>query len=146
VVKALTGPLWEKSALIVTFDEHGGYYDHVRPPRACPPEQERVRRDYAFDQYGFRVPLLVISPWARAGYVSRYDTDHTSILRFIEHWQNLPALTPRDANAWPLLDLFDFEQAPLPPPAWDDVLTQITPEAEAQCREAGTRGATGLPQ
>jgi phospholipase C len=148
VVKALSGPLWEKSALIITYDEHGGYYDHVPPPPACPPEPESElqRRDYKFDQYGFRVPLIVVSPWARANYVSRFDTDHTSILRFVEHWLNLPALSARDANAWPLLDLFDFAQDPLPPPSWDETWTETTSEAEAQCREAGKTGATGLPE
>lgn len=131
IVRALSTPAsdtnhwkspWDSSALIVSYDENGGFYDHVPPPKACNPEPEVDRalaRDYPFDQLGFRVPLIVISPWAKRGYVSHYDTDHTSVLRFIEHWKDLPALTKRDANAWPLLDLFDFEQTPLPPPTSD---------------------------
>jgi phospholipase C len=64
-----------------------------------------------FDHYGFRVPLLVISPWAKHQYVSHYTYDHTSLLRFVESRFGLPALTNRDANADPLFDLFDFSNA-----------------------------------
>lgn len=113
LVKAvMSSPSWASTALFITYDEHGGYYDHVKPPRACPPEGKSSdpTRDYAFDQYGFRVPLLLVSPYAKERYVSRIDADHTSILRFLELWQNKPALTARDANAWPLIDLFDFDQ------------------------------------
>jgi phospholipase C len=102
--------VWAQSVLFITFDEHGGFYDHVKPPRACDPAGPAVPvRDYRFDQYGFRVPLIVVSPFARRGFVSHADTDHTSITRFIEHWLGLGALTARDANAWPLLDMFDFQ-------------------------------------
>jgi phospholipase C len=143
IIRALASneELWKDSALIISYDEHGGYYDHVPPPKACNPGAPK-QRDYEFDQYGFRVPLLVISPWAKAGYVSRHDTDHTSILRFVEHWQDLPALTKRDANAWPLLDLFDFDQDPLPPPTIDDELLALTPETPENCPPGG---ATGVP-
>jgi phospholipase C len=122
VMNALTSnqAVWSTSALFITFDESGGFYDHVLPPCACDPEHPHDCRkadgadagtpttDYAFDQYGFRVPLILVSPFARPGYVSHVDADHTSITRFIEHWLHLGALTARDANAWPLLDLFDF--------------------------------------
>lgn len=113
VMVALTAnkAVWSKTVLFITFDEHGGFYDHVRPPPACDPlgDETKSLRDYAFDQYGFRVPLLVVSPFVRPGYVSHIDTDHTSITRFIEHWLHLGALGPRDANAWPFLDMFDFD-------------------------------------
>ncbi len=118
VIQALVAnpAVWASTALFITYDENGGYYDHVAPPAACDPggpADAASKRDYLFDQYGFRVPLMVVSPFAVAGHVSHFDTDHTSIARFVEHWQNLPALTYRDANAWPLLDLFDFNQAPI---------------------------------
>jgi len=100
--------IWSHTIVFLTWDEHGGYYDHVKPPKACPPDGKNDQLDFQFDRYGFRVPLLAVSPFAKKGYVSHAVADHTSILRFIEHWQNLPALTRRDANAWPLLDLFDF--------------------------------------
>jgi len=113
VVQALTAnrATWAKTVLFITFDEHGGFYDHVVPPRACDPlgDESKSLRDYAFNQFGFRVPLIVVSPFARHGYVSHADTDHSSITRFIEHWLHLGALTARDANAWPFLDMFDFD-------------------------------------
>jgi phospholipase C len=67
-----------------------------------------------FDRYGFRVPLVVVSPWARAQYVSNVVQDHTSITAFIERKWNLPAMTFRDANAHPMTDYFDFT-APVAP-------------------------------
>ena len=61
-----------------------------------------------YDRYGFRVPLIVVSPWARKNYVSRIVQDHTSITAFVERKWNLPAMTFRDANAHPMTDYFDF--------------------------------------
>jgi phospholipase C len=119
VVKAMMGsPQWESSALFVTWDEHGGFYDHVYPPHACIPDDyppmaeinmSMVRMQGNFDIYGPRVPLLVVSPYAKRGHVSHHVTDHTSILRFVEARFNLPALTNRDANAEPPFDMFDFD-------------------------------------
>ena len=111
-------PNWKSSALFVTWDEHGGFYDHVNPPHACPPDDyppvqyvDKVLTNMpgAFDHYGPRVPLFVVSPYAKRGFVSHRVTDHTSILRFVETRFNLPALTNRDANADPLFDVFDFD-------------------------------------
>ena len=62
----------------------------------------------AFDRYGIRVPVAVVSPFARPHYVSHRIYDHTSILRFIETRFDLPALTTRDANADPMLEFFSF--------------------------------------
>ena len=64
----------------------------------------------AYDRYGFRVPLIVVSPWAKRNYVSNVVQDHTSILAFIERKWNLPAMTFRDANAQPMIDYFDFSK------------------------------------
>ncbi len=124
VVRAVMhSPKWDRTVLFITYDEHGGYYDHVPPPRAIPPDSTPVIRSSddeaggvplvpgGFDRYGFRVPLFVISPWARAGYVSRIIQDHTSIDAFIERKWNLPAMTYRDANAHPMTDYFDFRAA-----------------------------------
>lgn len=111
VVRALTlnPTTFSKTILFITFDEHGGLYDHVVPPAACEPESVSHRPDYRFDRYGFRVPLLVVSPFVKEpGYVSKFITDLSSITRFIEHWKGLGAMTRRDANAWPMLDYFDF--------------------------------------
>ncbi len=69
-----------------------------------------------YDRYGFRVPLIVVSPWARRHYVSSVVQDHTSIMAFIERKWNLPAMTFRDANAQPMTDYFDFDsRVPGPP-------------------------------
>ena len=109
----IDGPQWPDAALFFTYDEHGGFYDHVRPPRACAPDdvspQLRPGDTVAgFERYGFRVPLVAVSPWAKPGHVSHRVYDLTSVLRFIQTRFDLPALTRRDANARPLLDLFDF--------------------------------------
>jgi phospholipase C len=124
VVNALMrAPTWKNTALFITYDEHGGYYDHVPPPKAIKPDNiapilgpADVRAGY--DRYGFRVPLIVVSPWAREGYVSNVVQDHTSMTAFIEHKWNLPAMTFRDANAAPMTDYFDFTHAAFekPPP------------------------------
>ena len=117
VVKALAGsPQWSHSALFVAYDEHGGFYDHTRPPSACvpddiPPLLKAGDAPGAFDRYGIRVPAVVVSPFARAHHVSHRRNDHTSILRFIETRFDLPALTKRDANANPMLEFFDFRHA-----------------------------------
>jgi phospholipase C len=115
-------PDWESTALILTYDEHGGFWDHVAPPEACapgdyPPDLQPGDWNADFDRLGFRVPLVVVSPFSRAGYVSHEVTDLASVLRLIEVRFGLPALTGRDANAWPMLDMFDFEDPPfLEPP------------------------------
>ena len=131
VVNALMqSPQWPHSALIVTFDEHGGIYDHVPPPKACPPDDNAAMLGSGdtpggFDNYSVRVPLIVVSPYAKPHFVSHAVYDHTSITRFIETRFKLPALTGRDANADPLTDLFDFGKPafatppPLPSPTVD---------------------------
>ena len=121
----MKGPQWKRSAVFLTYDEHGGIYDHVPPPKACAPNDGHPTLDGkdrpiegAFDRYGFRVPLLVVSPYAKRGYVSHEVYDHTSVLRFIEARFRVPALTSRDANASIPLDFFDFASPPhLVPPA-----------------------------
>jgi acid phosphatase len=87
---------WEKTAVILTYDDFGGWYDHVAPPKV--------------DRWGpgGRVPMLVISPHARKGFVDHTLYDHTSILRFIEWRYGLEPLADRDAQANNLLAAFDF--------------------------------------
>jgi phospholipase C len=121
VVDAVTAsPQWPHLALIITFDENGGIYDHVPPPPACPPDgldpvdpQGKPYAGQKFDRLGFRVPLIVVSPYAKPHHVSHVVTDHTSIVRFVEARFKIPALTARDANADPLYDMFDFKNAAL---------------------------------
>ena len=115
IINAVLGsPLWEKTALFFTYDEHGGGYDHVPPPAAVAPDSIAPRitvppdQSGDFAQYGIRVPGFVVSPFAKRDYVSHVVHDHTSILKFIETKWNLGAMTYRDANADNLLDSFDF--------------------------------------
>jgi phospholipase C len=112
---ALTGgPAWPSSVLLLTYDEAGGFFDHVPPPDAGVARPQ----DGRFFELGVRVPLLAVSPWARRRYLSKSTKEHTSITRFIERLFRLPPLTARDAHADPLLDMFDFSCAPEPvPPA-----------------------------
>ncbi len=107
----MNGPLWKDSAVFLTYDENGGMYDHVVPPAACAPDNFplNITSSVGFTQYGFRVPLLVISPYAKHGYISHEVTDGTSILRFVQSRFDLPAITHRDANAAPAYDMFDFD-------------------------------------
>ncbi len=110
VVGLMASPLWMRSALFVTYDEAGGFFDHVPPPTACFPHAPASAGYDTTDlnRQGIRVPFVAVSPWARSHFVSHVVHDHTSMLRFIEAIFDLPALTGRDANAAALLDLFDF--------------------------------------
>jgi phospholipase C len=116
VVRAVMhGPEWASTLLIWTYDEHGGYYDHVRPPQAIPPDNipPEVPKDQVFGgfgRYGFRVPCAVVSPWARRDYVSHRIFDHASICKLVETKWNLPAMTFRDANANNMLDMLDLKR------------------------------------
>jgi phospholipase C len=98
-------PLWNQTLLIVTYDEHGGCYDHVAPPtNAVPPDTTAGEYGFDFKRFGPRVPTLLISPLIPAGTVFRVPEgsmplDHTSILKTVELRWNVPALTARDAAA-----------------------------------------------
>jgi phospholipase C len=175
------GPHWKDSAVLITYDEAGGFYDHVKPPPApqggrrtpdglspgdcadgplvpararkgggvvcarerkngttydeilgiCPqydPAKPYPAACPSFDQLGFRAPLMVISPFAKKSYVSHRVADHTSMLALIEKRfltgpdGKTQHLTLRDAHAWTLEDMFDFQHSPslntpLAPPA-----------------------------
>ncbi|HEY1867552.1 MAG TPA: alkaline phosphatase family protein, partial [Candidatus Cybelea sp.] len=94
-------PYWKTSAIFIFWDDYGGWYDHV-PPRYV---------DY--DGLGFRVPLVVVSPYAKQGYVSHVHYEHGSLLRFIEDRFGLSPLSASDARATsPAADCFDFTQSP----------------------------------
>jgi phospholipase C len=108
----VASPLWPSTAMIWTYDEAGGFADHVPPPMNACIARPGNPDDAPYFELGIRVPLAVISPWARAHYVSDVVEDHTAITRFIETVFDLPALTARDANSPALLDLFDFGCSP----------------------------------
>jgi phospholipase C len=103
IVNAMTlSPEWDSSAFLWTYDSGGGWYDHVRPPQV-----DRFG-------YGFRVPALLVSPYARRGYVDHTRLDFTSALRFIEANWGLRPLARRDARANTIAGAFDFYAGPRP--------------------------------
>ncbi len=116
-VKAvLASPAWPRTLLIYTYDEHGGYYDHVPPPAAIAPDSiapELGPEDVpgGYDIYGLRVPGIVASPYSKPNGVTNVLHDHTSVLATISAKWNLPALTYRDANARTVEDFLDFSKA-----------------------------------
>ena len=124
------GPGWARTLLIITYDEHGGCYDHVPPPTgATPPDAYRGDVDHLnfdFTRYGVRVPALLISPLIPAGTVfnaSSGVTDHTSVLKTLQQrWPKIKSLSARDAAAPGLGDVLT-----LATPRTDDALAGVTP-------------------
>jgi phospholipase C len=132
------GKGWPQTLLIWLYDEHGGYFDHVAPPKAPAPDdvpgQSPMDRflllrwlrwttwgkqidlidsgPSSYDNLGFRVPAVIVSPFVRPDFVTDQPYDHTSILKLIERKWNLPALTKRDASAADPLGALDFNSPP----------------------------------
>jgi phospholipase C len=130
----MQSPAWPHTLLVWLYDEHGGYYDHVKPPPAVAPDDVPAKSLYdrffvlrlfkntalgrkvtaadtgprTYEQLGFRVPAVIVSPYARPDYVSEQVYDHTAILRLIQHKWSLPPLTRRDAAAADLLEMVDL--------------------------------------
>ena len=140
VVQAvMDSPAWPRTLLVWTFDEGGGYYDHLPPPAAVAPDD--IGPDWpapaytGFSQYGFRVPAVVVSPWSRPGHVTSVVHDHTSILAMAERKWNLPALTHRDAAAADLSDFLDLsQQAFAEPPT---LAQPLAGPAQLACEKTG---------
>ncbi len=111
------GPKWEQTLLILTYDEHGGCYDHVAPPwGATPPDSAVGEFEFDFTRFGPRVPTVLVSPLIAAGTVFRVGDgstplDHTSILKTLETRWNLPNLTARDRAACDLSAAFTLATA-----------------------------------
>ncbi len=125
LLKALGGSrLWVKSAVVVTYDEGGGFWDHVAPPKP--------------DAYGCgtRVPALLISPWARRGHIDHRIADSSSILALIEARFGLQPLQQRDAKAYNLLDGFDFAKSRARRPSADPTEPRLRTRRRRQ-RRAG---------
>jgi len=111
----MRGSAWPTTLLVWCYDEHGGYYDHVPPPPAIEPDDvvpNTDDRDAHYDNYGFRVPAVIVSPYARPGAVIHDVFDHTSILRLLEDIWNLPSLTRRDATANSPITALDLGSPP----------------------------------
>jgi phospholipase C len=104
--------VWESSVLIITYDEHGGFADHVIPPKTVAPGDSLKYSTHGFDftQLGVRVPALIISPLIKQNVIDHTVYDHTSILATIERLVDIPPLTQRDAHANDLLHLFELKE------------------------------------
>ena len=143
VDSTMRGVDWKSSLLVLTYDEHGGFFDHVPPPAACTPDAHaaKIKPGHLhprFDHLGLRVPLILVSPWVKRGYVSHIVTSHASLLRLVQARFELPALTRRDANTTPPFDMLDFNSSPrldvpdLPTP-------RIEPSRRKNCEDAQAR-------
>ncbi len=99
----MKSPEWSSTVIFISWDDFGGFYDHVPPPQ--------------LDLLGLgpRVPLLIISPFVKPGYIEHQTLEFSSVVRFVEEVYDLPFLTARDANSNDMFDAFDFEADPLPP-------------------------------
>ncbi len=128
----MSSPSWKDSVFILSHDEPGGFYDHVPPQPAVPPDSIQYPTDIlstdicanntspvcGFFVTGFRVPLIVISPFTKPNYVSHTVMDYTAMLKLIESRFNLPSLTARDAAQPDMTEFFDFVNVPrATPPA-----------------------------
>jgi phospholipase C len=134
------GPGWPATLLVISYDEHGGCYDHVPPPwGAAPPDNDAGEFGFGFDRFGVRVPAVLVSPLIAPGTVYRAPAggpplDHTSVLKTIEQRWSLPALTARDAAAPGFGDVLTLSA-----PRTDDVLAGVTvPVASGPGPAAGT--------
>ena len=137
VNSVMQSPYWNSTAIVLTWDDWGGFYDNVAPKQV--------------DSYGlgFRVPTLVISPWTKPHYIDNTQYDFGSMLKFAETTFNLPSLGTRDVNAKDMLSMFDFSQAPLPTliepanffqaPSVTTTTTTTTPSS------AQTSASSGIP-
>jgi phospholipase C len=118
------GPGWDSTLLLITFDEHGGNYDHVAPPDgAVAPDDSLGEFGFAFDRFGVRIPALLISPLIAKGSVFRSRNgviDHTSVLKTLSERWGVPSLTRRDAAAPSLADVLTLTK-----PRQDDALKGV---------------------
>ncbi|MBT6176170.1 MAG: hypothetical protein HOI23_02915 [Deltaproteobacteria bacterium] len=127
-------PKWDKTMLVITYDEHGGYFDHVAPPKA---EDERAAD--GFDQMGFRVPTQFVGPYVKEKFASNTIYDHASILAFAERLWNLEPLNVRDSSANDFFDVLDMDRIervdPRPPPSLPVI---VADEATFDAEPCGT--------
>jgi phospholipase C len=128
-----SSPVWPTSLLVITYDEHGGFYDHVVPPPAVGPgdrfDPANCRHDFRFDQLGVRVPAVIVSPHVPRGVIDHTVYDHTSLLATVEHLYGLEPLTKRDAAAARFDHLFSA------PAARDDAPMLLPDPAVSGIRE-----------
>ena len=139
----MKSPSWTDSVFILTYDEFGGFYDHVAPQPAVSPDgippQDLKANDWCtanrspggptcdFTYTGFRIPLIVVSPFSKKSFVSHTVADFTAILKLIETRFNLPSLTKRDAAQMDMSEFFDFANKPWATPPTPPMQAVTTP-------------------
>jgi phospholipase C len=132
IVNAIgASPYWSNTAIIIAWDDWGGWYDHVPPPQVID-DGTSWGSGYV---YGFRVPMIVISPYSKPAYISHTTHDFGSILKFIETTYGLPSLNTADVNADDLSDIFQYTLSPA-------AFTQITPPSNNATCQADPSGPT----
>lgn len=99
----MNSPEWNSTVIFISWDDFGGFYDHVAPPQLDPLG------------LGPRVPLLIVSPFVKSGFIEHQQLEFASVVKFVEEVFGLPFLTSRDANSNDMFDAFDFADAPLAP-------------------------------
>jgi phospholipase C len=152
VVNAIgASPLWNKTLLILNYDEWGGYYDHVAPPAALAPDSvppSVAPGEYVYEgfhRYGFRVPAVLVGPYVKKNHVSHDVYDHTSVLAFLERKWNLPSMTFRDANANDLLDFLDLKALENGEPTFPVLPVLAKPGNTTEALKCSTTGPGVIP-
>jgi phospholipase C len=141
VVHALiSSPQYARGALFIVYDEWGGFFDHVVPPRV-PDLRSSANIDDDFGQMGFRIPAVLVSPYARSGHIDHSIYGFESILKMIRYRYGLPPLTPRDLFANNIAAAFDFQSAPRLTPPSLPTPPQVISSACSGTAPAGTGGA-----
>lgn len=142
-------PHWNESMLVITWDEHGGFYDHVAPPKATPTGAKGQKYGFIFDQYGPRVPAVVISPWCPKGVIEHRHLEHAVIPATVEQLFNLQPLTVRDRTLAGLQTLAtlnaprEVEVLTLTPVAAPNPSGPVTPSAVDPPPSTGTKTSGG---
>jgi len=141
------GPAWPETLLVITYDEHGGCYDHVGPPAAVPPETPQPGQIFKFDRYGIRVPAVIVSPYIRPGTILRPAAgskpfDHTSLIATLRKRFGLGApLSSRDGSAPDLSGAFSLPTPDNGGPARLDAMAYTpTPGEVARARQQPLNG------
>jgi phospholipase C len=125
--EATSGSNALNTMLLITFDEHGGTYDHVPPPEATPPHDDSTgEMGFGFDRLGCRVPAIAVSAYTRAGTVVNDEMHHAAVIATLSRLHGLPPLTRRDAGANTLFDVVNL-QSPRAPITWPSTTPQYVP-------------------
>ncbi len=141
------GPGWKNTLLVITYDEHGGCYDHVVPPAATPPD-DKMSDGFRFDYFGVRVPAVIISPYVPAGTILRpagpTPFDHTTIIATLRKLFGFAPLTRRDAAAPDLIDALSALGATPDNDGPASITAPAVPPAPTQVARAAARPPNSL--